>query len=88
MSLTNHDEPKSQLIVSFCARCLRVLGQRFSTEEAGARIRAFDTDWHEIVTSYTLCKLTKHTDKPIAISSIAHELASTQILKKRYLAEL
>jgi len=40
------------------------------------------------VTSYTLCKLTKHTDKLITNSSIAHELADAQILKKRYFAGL
>ena len=66
----------------------RVLGQRFSTEEAGARIRTFDKGWHGIVTSYTLCKLMEHTDKLMVISSIAHELASTQIPKKRYRAGL
>jgi hypothetical protein len=49
-------------------------------------IQAFDMRWFLCVTSYTLCNLTKHTDKLIAVSSVARELAS--IIGKRYLAGL
>ncbi|KAE9372590.1 HET-domain-containing protein [Stipitochalara longipes BDJ] len=70
-----------------------VLGPTSITQENNAedlrmQINAFDMRWHGIVTSYTLCNLTKHTDKLMAISSIARELASTKIVNKRYLAGL
>lgn len=54
-----------------------------------ALIQNFDNRWHSCVTSYTLCKLTKYTDKLIAVSSIARELALTRVLsEKHYLAGL
>ncbi|ESZ99199.1 hypothetical protein SBOR_0406 [Sclerotinia borealis F-4128] len=46
----------------------------------------FEQRWQSTLTSYTLCDLTKHTDKLIADSSIAGELANT--MPKRYLTGL
>ena len=57
-------------------------------EQVRALSNAFDMRWHSCVTGYTLCKLTKHTDKLIAVSSVARELDNTQIIRKRYLAGL
>lgn len=57
-------------------------------EQAWALVNAFDMRWRSCVMSYTMCKLTKHTDKLIAVSSIARELANTQVIGKRYLAGL
>jgi hypothetical protein len=57
--------------------------------QAQSMIEAFDYCWKSTVTNYTECKITKHTDKLIAISSVARQLASTQILQTaniRYLA--
>ena len=50
--------------------------------------RSFDQRWHSYVTSYTLCKLTRATDRLIAVSSIARELANAVFMKKKYLAGL
>ncbi|KAF2103062.1 hypothetical protein NA57DRAFT_32577 [Rhizodiscina lignyota] len=64
-------------------------GQRIITPEQGRElIQGFDLRWYLSVTSYTLCKLTKHTDKLIAISSVARELANSRLIGKRYLAGL
>jgi hypothetical protein len=52
-------------------------------------IQEVDYRWKTTISSYTDCKLTKHTDKLIAISSVARQLASTHLLqttKLRYLA--
>jgi len=62
-------------------------GQK-TQEQIWAMLHQFDWRWSSSITSYTLCNLTKHTDKLIAVSSIARELANTQILKRRYLAGL
>jgi hypothetical protein len=51
-------------------------------------IQGFDLRWFLCVTSYTLCKLTKQTDKLIAVSSVARELANMKVVGKRYLAGL
>lgn len=51
--------------------------------------REFDYRWTRTISTYTECKLTKHTDKLIAISSVARQLASTHIRRAanlRYLA--
>jgi len=65
------------------------LGRRIiPPEQVKALINGFDMRWHSCVTAYTLCKLTKHTDKLIAVSSIARELANTRMIGKRYLAGL
>lgn len=58
-------------------------------QEAVALMRRFGATWNESVADYTACKLTKSTDRLIAISSIARELANSKILQqKRYLAGL
>lgn len=50
-------------------------------------VEEFDKCWQGTVGAYSGCNLTKHTDKLIAISSIARELAYTNILpNRRYLA--
>jgi hypothetical protein len=59
-----------------------------NTEVARSQIEAFDIHWNSTLTSYTACKLTKHADKLMAISSVVRELVNTQVLKKRYLAGL
>jgi len=61
---------------------------KLPSEKARALINGFDMRWMLSVTAYTLCKLTKSTDRLIAVSSVARELANTGILKKRYLAGL
>jgi hypothetical protein len=58
------------------------------TERAWGLLNRFDTHWHSCLTSYTLCKLTKHSDKLIAISSVVRELANSKIMPQRYLAGL
>ncbi|KAF2814230.1 uncharacterized protein BDZ99DRAFT_379687, partial [Mytilinidion resinicola] len=58
-------------------------------EQLEELIKAFDIGWQSYVTDYTLYKLTKHTDKLIAFSAVAREMANTQIMgKRRYLAGL
>ncbi|TVY85470.1 hypothetical protein LSUE1_G000165 [Lachnellula suecica] len=57
-------------------------------ERAWELLGRFDMHWSGCVTSYTLCKLTKHSDKLIAISSVARELANSKVMPKRYLAGL
>ena len=56
---------------------------RLTPEEVRALYTGFDMRWHSCVTSFTLCKLTKHTDKLIAISAVARELDRTQTIRKR-----
>lgn len=51
-------------------------------------LRSFDSTWSTAVGAYTSCKLTKSTDRLMAISSIVRELANSKILQKRYLAGL
>lgn len=58
------------------------------SEQTRALTQSIDMRWFLSVTSYTLCNLTKHTDKLIAVSSIARELANTRALGKKYLAGL
>ncbi|MCJ1393979.1 hypothetical protein MMC18_006856 [Xylographa bjoerkii] len=65
-----------------------ITGSGLALEQAWALVKRFDMLWHSCVTEYTLCKLTKHTDKLIAFSSIAQELANTHLIKKRYIAGL
>jgi hypothetical protein len=49
--------------------------------------QAFDKRWSETVANYSFCNLTKHTDKLVAISSVAREMANTKVLQNhRYLA--
>lgn len=56
---------------------------------AKSLIHAFDYQWHSTVRDYSECSLTKHTDKLVAVSSVARELDSTGILQsQRYLAGL
>jgi hypothetical protein len=58
-------------------------------EQAQSLVEAVDYCWTFTVTKYTQCKITKHSDKLIAISSVARQLASTQIMQTgniRYLA--
>ena len=57
-------------------------------EQMWVLVKRFDMLWHSCVTDYTLCKLTKPTDKLIAFSSIAQELANTHLIQKRYIAGL
>ncbi|KAJ8070118.1 hypothetical protein OCU04_000511 [Sclerotinia nivalis] len=52
----------------------------------GVDSKNFETRWQSTITSYTLCKLTKHTDKLIAVPPIAQELAN--MMSKKYLAGL
>lgn len=59
-----------------------------TSEQALSLIKSFDMSWWSCVTAYTLCKLTKHTDKLIAVSSIARELDNTKVIPRRYLAGL
>lgn len=48
----------------------------------------FDMLWHGCVVTYSACQLTKHSDKLIAISSVARELAGAGTSKYTYLAGL
>ncbi|KAL8660622.1 MAG: hypothetical protein Q9202_006367 [Teloschistes flavicans] len=72
------------------AETARAQGQtRLSLEQHWAVFSAFDMHWHSCVTSYSQCKLTKLTDKLVAISAVARELHSTLNLGDlRYLAGL
>lgn len=52
-------------------------------------LREFDSRWHSCISSYTRCRLTYPTDKLIAFSAIARDLAAAgMILNTRYLAGL
>ncbi|KAK0701936.1 heterokaryon incompatibility protein-domain-containing protein [Lasiosphaeria miniovina] len=58
-------------------------------QEALNLFKRFGSTWNGAVSDYTKCKLTKDTDRLVAISSIARELANSRILgQKRYLAGL
>ncbi|KAI1866494.1 hypothetical protein JX265_007795 [Neoarthrinium moseri] len=47
----------------------------------------FDWRWHSTITAYTLCGLTKQTDKLIALSAVAREYGTSGLtMQKRYLA--
>ena len=63
-------------------------GLRRRREAARSLVVGFDMRWHSCVTSYTLCKLTKHTDKLVAISAVARDLNDMLALGRRYLAGL
>ncbi|EKD20822.1 HET domain protein pin-c1 [Drepanopeziza brunnea f. sp. 'multigermtubi' MB_m1] len=69
---------------------MSTISQNGATEDlAKSLIQAFDYQWHSTVTNYSNCSLTKHTDKLVAVSSVARELDSTGILQsQRYLAGL
>ncbi|KAK0856613.1 hypothetical protein LTS02_010601 [Friedmanniomyces endolithicus] len=51
-------------------------------------LQHFHMRWHMSVTSYTLCNLTRQTDKLIAVGAIAREMASSGVDAGRYLAGL
>jgi len=51
-------------------------------------LQHFYMRWHMSVTSYTLCNLTRQTDKLIAVGAIAREMASSGVDAGRYLAGL
>ncbi|KAK0316426.1 hypothetical protein LTR01_000174 [Friedmanniomyces endolithicus] len=53
-----------------------------------AVLQHFYMRWHMSVTSYTLCNLTRQTDKLIAVGAIAREMASSGVDAGRYLAGL
>lgn len=77
----------TETITSVTFAALSRMTEQQSQQMAMELIRAVDYHWHGTVTSYTACKLTKHSDKLIAVSSIARELANTKILQNhRYLA--
>jgi hypothetical protein len=65
------------------------VGRRTLPEEQRREIiTMWDMHWSSSVTAYTGCQLTKHTDKLIAVSLIAQELANAKVIRKRYLAGL
>ncbi|KAK1824649.1 hypothetical protein LTR12_000974 [Friedmanniomyces endolithicus] len=53
-----------------------------------AVLQHFHMRWHLSVTSYTLCNLTRQTDKLVAVGAIAREMASSGVDAGRYLARL
>jgi len=62
-----------------------------NAKQAKSIVEEFDYRWKTTIANYTECKLTKHSDKLIAISSVARQLGSTQIMQTaniRYLAGL
>ncbi|KAF7856067.1 hypothetical protein EAF04_010022 [Stromatinia cepivora] len=61
-------------------------GPSWTNEQIWNLLKTFEMRWQSTIISYTLCNLTKHTDKLIAVSSIAQELANT--MPKKYLAGL
>lgn len=61
-------------------------GLSLTKEEIESILKRYELCWQITITSYTLCNLTKHTDKLIAVSSIARELAN--MMPYRYLAGL
>lgn len=61
--------------------------ERTIPESLRSVLRDFDDQWDWSISTYTNCKLTRHTDKLVAISSVARELAPIAG-KTRYLAGL
>ncbi|RDW63596.1 hypothetical protein BP6252_11141 [Coleophoma cylindrospora] len=81
-------ETAAKLEASSAGSLIALEHKAFPREPVRELIDRFDMRWSAFITSYTLCKLTKHTDKMIAFSSIARELANSRVINKRYLAGL
>ncbi|KAK3395261.1 hypothetical protein B0H63DRAFT_492189 [Podospora didyma] len=84
---------------TFCAVAAALVDEALATGNAPSReqlqmeardlLSRFDATWNGAVIDYTKCKLTKDTDRLVAISSTAHEVADSGIPReKRYLAGL
>ncbi|KAL8951391.1 MAG: hypothetical protein Q9222_002641 [Ikaeria aurantiellina] len=55
---------------------------KLSPQQLWAFRSALDIRWHDCVTSYSQCRLSRHTDKLVEISAVARELHQTGIISR------
>ncbi|TKA73949.1 hypothetical protein B0A55_05645 [Friedmanniomyces simplex] len=87
-SRSEHPEWATQSMERAGLRDYQLLARDSGEHGEDAVWQQFHMRWHSTVTSYTLCDLTRQTDKLIAVGAIARELASTEVGAGKYLAGL